>query len=209
MRVIYANSGAMMDLKTANHGYGAPEMGMLDAATARLARYYRLPSLVSVFPGSTKVVDPQVGYESAMNALAAALAGANILNGLGTLEFGLTFDYAKFMLDVECARMIRAMVAGIPLTEAQLALDVIAEVGPGGDFLIHDHTLQHMRERSQVTLFDRRSRQAWSNLESPDIVERAYAMARHLLATHDPPPVSKQTRAQVKGIIAEYLAKRA
>ncbi len=198
-RFIYGNSGAMMDLKTANHGYGAPEMGMLDAATAQLARYYRLPSLVSAFPGSTKTVDPQMGYESAMNVLVAALAGASILNGLGTLEFGLTFDYAKFMLDVECARMIQAVVAGIPLTEAQMALDVIAEVGPGGEFLTHDHTLQHMRERSQVTLFDRRSREAWSNLESPDIVERAYARARHLLATHEPPPVSEQTRAQVQG----------
>ncbi|MFC2046076.1 trimethylamine methyltransferase family protein, partial [Chloroflexota bacterium] len=154
-RVIYGNSGAMMDLKTANHAYGAPEMGKLDAATARLAHYYRLPSLVSAFPGSSKTVDPQMGYESAMNGLAAALAGASIINGLGTLEFGLTFDYAKFMLDVECARMIQAMVAGIPLTADQMALDVIAEVGPGGEFLTHRHTLRHMRQASQVTLFDR------------------------------------------------------
>ena len=153
-------------------------------------------------------VDPQTGYESAMNALVAALAGASIINGLGTLEFGLTFDYAKFMLDVECARMMR-VVDGVPLTAAQMALDVIAEVGPGGEFLTHDHTFQHMREGSQVTLFDRRSREAWSKLEVPEIVERAYARARHLLATHEPPPVSEETRAQVKEIIAEYLAEQA
>jgi trimethylamine--corrinoid protein Co-methyltransferase len=196
----------MMDLKTANHGYGAPEMGMLDAATARLARYYNLPSLVSAFPGSTKSVDPQTGYESAMNALAAALAGASIINGLGALEFGLTFDYAKFMLDAECARMIQAMVAGIPLTDAQMAMDVISEVGPGGEFLSHKHTLQHMRERSQVTLFDRRSRQAWRSQKDPDIVERAYTRAREILATHEPPPVSEETHASVREIIAEHLA---
>ena len=209
MRVLYGNSGAMMDLKTANHAYGAPEMGMLDAATATLARYYRLPSLVSAFPGSTKSVDPQIGYESAMNALVAALAGADIINGLGTLEFGLTFDYAKFMLDVECARMIQAMVAGIPLTGAQMALDIISEVGPGGEFLSHEHTLQHMRERSQVTLFDRRSREAWSSLRMPDLIDRAYTRAREILATHEPPPVSEETRSEVEEIIAEYLAQQA
>jgi trimethylamine--corrinoid protein Co-methyltransferase len=208
MRVIYGNSGAMMDLKTANHGYGAPEMGMLDAATATLARYYDLPSLVSAFPGSTKSVDPQIGYESAMNALVAALAGANIINGLGTLEFGLTFDYAKFMLDVECARMIQAMVTGISLSDSQMAADVISEVGPGGEFLSHEHTLQHMRELSQVTLFDRRSREAWQSLKISDIVERAYARAREILATHEPPPVSRETRGEVREIIAEYLAQQ-
>lgn len=207
-RVIYGNSGAVMDLKTANHAYGAPETGMLDAASARLARYYGLPSLVSAFPGSSKTVDPQTGYESAMNALVSALAGACIINGLGALEFGLTFDYAKFMLDVECARMIRAMVAGVPVTDTELAQDVIAEVGPGGEFLTHAHTLQHMRERSQVTLFDRRSRDVWSRVEPSDIVERAYEKARHVLATHEPPPVSKETRAQVAETIAEYLVEQ-
>jgi trimethylamine--corrinoid protein Co-methyltransferase len=205
-RVIYGNSGAMIDLRTANHAYGAPEMGMLNAATARLAQYYGLPSLVSAFPGSSKAIDPQIGYESATNALVAALAGANIVNGLGTLEFGLTFDYAKFMLDVECARMIQAVVAGMPLTEAYMALSVIAEVGPGGEFLTHDHTLRHMRERSQSRLFDRRSREAWRHLETPDIVERAYGSARQILATHAPPPVSPETRLRVQEIIDAYLA---
>jgi trimethylamine--corrinoid protein Co-methyltransferase len=208
-RVVYGNSGAMIDLKTANHAYGAPEMGVLDAATAQMARYYRLPSLVSAFPGSSKAADAQMGYESAMNGLVAALAGANIINGLGALEFGLTFDYAKFMLDAECARMIQAVVAGIPLTDAQLALDVIAEVGPGGEFLSHDHTLRHMRERSQVTLFDRRARDAWRNQETPDVVARAYAQARHILATHEPPPVSEGTRAEVQEIVAECLTVQA
>ena len=205
-RVIYANSSAMMDLKTGNHAYGAPEMGMIDAASTRLAQYYGLPSLVSAFPSGSKVADPQMGYESAMNGLLAALAGANVINGLGALEFGLTFDYAKFMLDVECARMIRAVLAGIPLTDEQLALDVIAKVGPGGQYLSHKHTSQHMRERSQATLFDRQSRHAWSQQATPDLVERAREEARRVLATHQPPPVSDATRSEVQEIIAELVA---
>jgi trimethylamine--corrinoid protein Co-methyltransferase len=89
-----------------------------------------------------------------------------------------------------------------------MALDVIAEVGPGGEFLTHDHTFQHMREGSQVTLFDRRSREAWGNLETPDVVERARGRARQILAAHEPPPVSEQTRVEVQEIIAEYLAEQ-
>jgi trimethylamine--corrinoid protein Co-methyltransferase len=90
-----------------------------------------------------------------------------------------------------------------------MAADVISEVGPGGEFLSHEHTLQHMRELSEVTLFDRRSREAWQSLKIPDIVERAYAGAREILAAHEPPPVSRETRAEVGEIIAEYLAQQA
>jgi trimethylamine--corrinoid protein Co-methyltransferase len=208
-RVVYANSSAMMELRTGNHAYGAPEMGMIDAASTRLAQHYGLPNLVSAFPSGGKVADPQMGYESAMNGLLAALAGANVVNGLGALEFGLTFDYAKFMLDVDCARMIRAILAGIPLTDEQLALDVIAEVGPGGQYLSHKHTSRHMRERSQAKLFDRQSRHAWSRQATPDLVERAREQARAVLATHQPPPVSDATRAEVEEIIAELVAGQA
>ena len=207
-RVIYANSSAMMDLKTGNHAYGAPEMGMIDAASTMLAHRYGLPSLVSAFPSGSKVADPQMGYQSAMNGLLAALAGANVINGLGALEFGLTFDYAKFMLDVDCARMIRAILAGIPLTDEQLALDVIAEVGPGGQYLSHKHTSRHMRERSRARLFDGQSRHAWSQQAAPDLVERARDEARRVLATHQPPPVSDATHSEVQEIIAELVAGR-
>ncbi len=208
-RVVYANSSAMMDLKTGNHAYGAPEMGMIDAASTKLAQYYGLPNLVSAFPSGSKVADAQMGYEGAMNGLLAALAGANVINGLGALEFGLTFDYAKFMLDVDCARMIRAILGGIPLTDEQLALDVIEEVGPGGQYLSHKHTSRHMRERSQARLFDRQSRYAWSGQTKPDLVERAREQARAALAAHEPPPVSDATRSEVQEIIAGLVAGQA
>jgi trimethylamine--corrinoid protein Co-methyltransferase len=207
-RCIYGNSGAMMDLRTTNYAYGAPEMGVLDAVAAQMAHRYGLPSSVSAFPSSSKETDLQAGHESALNALVAAQAGASIVNGMGTLEFGLTFDYAKFMLDVECARMIQTTLNGVPLTDDQLALDVIAEVGPGGEFLTHDHTFKHMRERSQTLLFDRRSRDTWEAREPANLVARARARAREILATHEPPPIPEAVREEVAEIIAEYLAAR-
>jgi trimethylamine:corrinoid methyltransferase-like protein len=39
-------------------------------------------------------------------------------------------------------------------------------------------------------------------------VERARGRARQILATHEPPPVSEQTRVEVQEIIAEYLAEQ-
>jgi len=205
-RVLYANSSAVMDLRTANHAYGAPEMGMLDAATAALAHRYELPSALSSFPSASKEADAQTGYESAMNGLLAALAGADFINGLGALDFALTFDYAKFMLDVECVRQIKAVLRGVPLTDSHLALDVIEEIGPGGQYLAHKHTTRHMRELAPPGLFDRQSRQAWNRLEPRDIVQRARLEAREILANHEPPPVPDDTQAEIREIIAELTS---
>jgi trimethylamine--corrinoid protein Co-methyltransferase len=65
-----------------------------------------------------------------------------------------------------------------------------------------------MREQSQVRIFDRRSRESWESLKTPDLVERAYENARKILATHEPPHVSEETRREIKEIIAEHLAEQ-
>jgi len=45
--VIYGSSTTMMDLRTATAPVGAPEIGMISAAVARMAQYYLLPSWVA------------------------------------------------------------------------------------------------------------------------------------------------------------------
>jgi trimethylamine:corrinoid methyltransferase-like protein len=73
----------------------------------------------------------------------------------------LTFDYAKLIMDAELIRMITRVVKGIDVSDGAVALDVIQQVGPGGEFVTHDHTYDHMRELSQSTLFDRNMRDVW------------------------------------------------
>lgn len=45
--VIYGSSTTMLDLTCVNAPVGAPELGMISAAVARLAQYYKLPSYVA------------------------------------------------------------------------------------------------------------------------------------------------------------------
>lgn len=208
-RVLYSCVGTMMDMRHMTAAYGAPEMGMLSAAMACMARYYRLPSHCSGLHTDSKALDPQIGYETAMNALTAALGGGNIINGLGSLELGLTFDYAKFMLDLECARLIRHIIQGVPVDDEHLAHNVIRTAGPGGEFLTSEHTFEHMRERSQTQLFDRTDRKVWEDKAARDLVENAYAAAKKALADHTPPPVADEVKREVEEIMREYLAEKA
>ncbi len=67
--------------------------------------------------------------------------------------------------------------------EDTLALDAIAQVGPGGQFLGSKHTRRHMREvQWRPTLLNRDSRENWVAGGALDLAERARRKALALLA---------------------------
>ena len=132
-----------------------------------------------------------------------ALAGANLIYGLGMIESGMTFDFGQLVMDNEFAGMIKLCAGGIPVSDETLALDVIGEVGPFGDFLSHDHTMTHMREQSQPTLIDRRVREDWAESGSTSIQDRATAKARDILETHRPDPLPDGAAEGMAAIIRD------
>lgn len=149
------------------------------------------------------MVDAQSGHEKTLTGLLPALAGANLIYGLGMIESGMTFDFGQLVMDNEFAGMIKKCVGGIPVSDETLAIDVIGEVGPFGDFLSHDHTMAHMREQSQPTLIDRRVREEWTAAGSTTLHDRALAMARQILETHVPDPLPDGVAAELAAIIRE------
>ena len=95
------------------------------------------------------MVDAQSGHEKTLTGLLTALAGANLIYGAGMLDTAMTFDYGQLVLDAEIAGLIKYTVAGVPVDDVTLSLDVINDVGPFHDFLSHEDTLRHMRIQSQ------------------------------------------------------------
>jgi trimethylamine--corrinoid protein Co-methyltransferase len=118
------------------------------------------------------------------------------------IESGVTFDFAQLVIDNELARMMKYVLGGIPVRDETLAVDVIAEIGPFGDFLSHEDTYRFMRSQSQPKLIDRRVREDWQAAGSTSLYERAVVEARRILATHEPEPLADDVRAQVREIVA-------
>ena len=133
----------------------------------------------------------------------AALAGANLIYGLGMLEMGVTLDLGQLVMDNEFAGMIKHVLKGIPVNDETLAVDVIHAVGPFKDFLGQKHTLKHMRSQSQPQLIDRRRRPKWEALGKTDIYERATVKAREILETHQPDPLPDSVLTEIRSIIED------
>ena len=75
-----------------------------------------------------------MGHEKTLTGLIPALAGANMIYGLGMLESGITFDLRSTGSGLRICPYDQVTVQGIPVTDETLAVDVIREIGPGGDF---------------------------------------------------------------------------
>ncbi len=145
----------------------------------------------------------QLGHEKTLTALSAALAGTNLIYGLGMIESGVTFDYAQLVIDNEMAGMVKHFVRGMRVDDEALAVDDIARVGSFGDFLSLDATMRHMRETSQPELMDRRVREDWEARGGTDMYQRSLTRAREILETHQPEALPGDVRQRIRRIVAD------
>jgi len=182
--VILGSVATSTDLSSFSYLAGSIEMGLINAAGAQMAQFYRLPFYATGGMTDSKVVDAQSGYESAMTNLLCALAGANFIHdSAGLMEFALTACYEKYVVDNEILGMVMRAVEGVNVSEDTLAFDLIAELGPGGNFVTAKHTRHYMRrEHYQPSVSDRSSRIDWEANGGKHAWQRAAERVNEILA---------------------------
>ena len=97
--------------------------------------------------------------------------------------------------------------SGIPLNDDTLAVDVIDEIGPFGDFLSHPHTFNGMRSQSRPEIIDRRGRGMWESDGATDSYTRALNKVKTIIETHEPEPLSDEVLTKIRTIVQETEAK--
>jgi len=147
-------------------------------------------------------VDAQAGHEKTITSLLPALAGANLIYGMGMLELGVTFSYGQLVIDNEIASMVKSVVQGSPVDMETVGIDSIHKIGSGKNFLKEKHTLKYMPlEQSKVHLFDRRTRGSWEKKGGSDVRQRANEMAVEILREHKPMPLDPDVHQELKRVI--------
>jgi trimethylamine--corrinoid protein Co-methyltransferase len=148
----------------------------------------------------SKLPDAQAGHEKTLTAMLPALAGANLVYGMGMLEMGQVLSFSQMVMDDEFAAMIKRSICGIEVNDELMAVDVIKKVGIGGNFLGQQHTMDHIEgEQVQADLIDRRMRGGWEKRGAKDLHQSCVERAKKILETHQPKPL--------EGGLAEELVK--
>jgi trimethylamine--corrinoid protein Co-methyltransferase len=204
---IYGTVASTMDMQTGCYLSGSVEMGLLNAASAQMAQFYRLPIYATAGMSDAKVPDVQAGYEKAATAMMVALAGANYIHdAAGFLEFCTTISYEQLVIDNDILGMCLRAVRGIEVTKETLAEEVVRKVGPGGNFLAEEHTVRNFRRELYFpTLADRRLRRGWEQDGAKDAAARAREKAREILAEHRPRPLEARVEANIRSRLGHLL----
>ena len=130
-----------------------------------------------------------------------------MIYGAGMLDSGLIFSYAQLVIDNDIFKMIRKVMQGMHVDDENLAVDIIKSVGPGGDFLMQDHTMKYMRTLPSVpNLIERNNRENWLASGGKGLAERAAEKAGEILANHKPLLLSDDAIAALRAIVEESNA---
>jgi trimethylamine--corrinoid protein Co-methyltransferase len=197
-----------LDMRTMVGAYVTPEFMLHCGAMAELAHYYyHLPVWGFAGCSDSKLPDLQAGIESALWILWAALTGANLVHDSGYVESGLTCSYEMIVACDEIIGFVRRLMGGISLTDEALALDVVDQVGPGGDFLGSPHTSRFFRQLWSPRVLDHRAYAGWIEAGQPTALDNARQTARELVAKHEPAPLGAGVLDTLHQIVAEADAR--
>ncbi|MGW8249445.1 MAG: trimethylamine methyltransferase family protein, partial [Anaerolineales bacterium] len=79
-------------------------------------------------------------------------------------------------------------------------MDVIDQVGPQGEYISHQHTLEHFRDFWYPDLFSRDRFDPIKELSDPELGERLNSRARQIIEGHQPTPLPDDVAAEINAI---------
>jgi trimethylamine--corrinoid protein Co-methyltransferase len=202
------------DMRSGDFTFGSPEKTLMAAALAQMLRFqmlrfYGVPMGVHGSTTRANVPDVQVGYETGILNLFSALSGSDVIIECtsASLENTATSFPEQAVIGNEICSFINRILQGIEVNPDTLAVDVIREVGLGGEYLTHTHTMEHFRaEQWDPQLGNRTPMGPWEEDGAMDIRAKAKEKLKTILATHRPKPLEPEVQKKLQQIVDEAEA---
>ena len=193
-----SHSGGTFDMRTTVGLHSAPEVRGFQED---LAHWYGLPSFGIGGTSASKCVDQQASLEAALTLMSSTLSGAHLIHDVGYLESGLTGSLPHLVICGEIIAWLKAYMKGLEINDETLALDLIDEVAPDGNFIDTQHTVRHLREDHYPELRNQKRFEDWSAEGSMTLLDRATKKAETILAAHEPRQIPEEVRKRIKRIV--------
>ena len=202
--VIYSCHAHTLDMRRGIIQYGAPEQSLLACAASQLARKYGLAVCGNVMLTDSNLADYQAGFEAGATASYALAAGWDMLGfmGFGTIGVvgtGVGHSLELVIIQDEAVSYLKRILASFEVSDDTLALNLIKEVGIGGNFLAEPHTAEHMRRElwNPKGIFTREDYQDWADSGARSVLDRAAEKLEDILKTYPPEPVLSSDKARL------------
>ncbi|HET91955.1 MAG TPA: hypothetical protein ENN99_14635 [Chloroflexi bacterium] len=196
-------NGGPYNLKTMVGNYVlADEQGV----PTEMGKYYDLPVFGLGGCTDAKVLDQQCAAEVSLSLFTALLHGANIVHDVGFMDAGLQGSLQLQVIANDLIGWLRAATAGVLVNDETLALDVVDELGPTGDYLSHPHTLRHFKEPFYSKLADKGTYSQWVERGATTMEARAAQQVDAILESHTPAPLPADVQREIENIVQREQA---
>lgn len=200
--IIYAPALATINPKTGLLSDGRMEYSIMSAAATEMARYYGLPAESASGGTDSHELDFQNGYEKAAMKLASHLAWPDIICGPGMLDGSTVSSLEQMYVDVEIFRLARKAHRGIDTSSEKWLMDIIEEVGPGGNYLGELTTLEsilngewYLSDIGSHTTFEN-----WVAGGKKDVLSQIREKVDQILDAYEPLPMGEDVEKELDKI---------
>ncbi len=177
------------DPRTGAMAGGSAGQALLSAACGQMAAFYDLPGGSVAGMADAKLPDVQSGYEKGITEVVAGLAGVSLVYEAAGMHASLGgFCLESLVVDNdmigECLRVAR----GIEVSDETLSFETIARIcvdGPG-HYLGEERLDRPDAAAREPAFADRLGVKEWREAGRPDMLQRAIAEKRRILARHFP-----------------------
>jgi trimethylamine--corrinoid protein Co-methyltransferase len=192
---VISNFSHVFDMKTTNISEGAPEAVLSNIAAADVYRYLNLPCLLT-FGGAGSGILEMTVFDSALALYTGAICGNTMNLGLCSFEDANLIDYRAAVFGDEAVGYIRKLVENVEINDETLALESIAEVGPQGNFLGEEATVEKYRDfyLHQPGILLRKTLNEWNESGQKDIRDILNEKVKSIISAgpQNPLPVDRQ-----------------
>lgn len=197
------------DMRSGDFTFSSPEKTLMAAALAQMLRFYGVPMGVHGSTTRANALDAQAGYETGILNLFSALSGSDVIIECtsASLENTATSYPEQAIVGNEICSFINRILQGIEVNPDTLAVDAIRDVGLGGEYLTHTHTMEHFRaEQWDPQLGNRMTMEPWEEEGGMDMRAKAREKLKTILATHQPKPLEPEVQKKLQKIVDEAKA---
>jgi trimethylamine--corrinoid protein Co-methyltransferase len=199
--MIYNSGSGPMDMRVSSTPYNAPESFLGEMVGRSMADFYGMPNYSYGGLTDSKLLDEQAGAEAALSLFQSALAGSTLIHDVGYMDTGMTASWELIVLGDELISHLKRITAGIDLSDEHFALEVIESVGPGGNYLMEDHTLLHHRDVWYPRLINREAYSVWVSKGAKPLREVLRERVRWILENHRPEPLGAEAEERVEAVL--------
>ncbi len=200
--VVYGGFTSNVDMRSGAPAFGTPEYMKAMQISGQLARRYGVPFRASNVNASN-APDAQATWESVFSLWATVSGGTNMLmHAAGWLEGGLSASFEKFVIDCDLLQMVASYLNPVPVNDAELGLEAIAEVGPGGHFFGTAHTQERFRDAFHAPILsDWRNFETWRDAGAPMTHEAAHRKYLQVLEQYQAPALEPDKLEALQALV--------